>query len=297
MRRIKEYLYTQTIPNKNWKEGDSIYKKTKTITIPNPKMKIRILSDIHADFNKNYPLELQDKEIFTLLAGDISGYPEIGINWIKENIKNGLYVEGNHIFYNNLKKPLQELYQMYQEEFPLNSDVSFLQNQYKIINDIVFIGCTLWTDCRLNGGKDTEELSNTMNDYIYGKYIYNEGTESECIERFTPAVSIEEFNKSIKYISKICDEHKGKKVVVLTHHCPSNKCISPYYRSNDCNQAYASNLEDFIKNHGNIVLWVCGHSHSQCDFKIDGCRVIMNCRGYVSRGEDEKFNPNKTVLI
>lgn len=285
MRRINNHIYGKYIENPVWK-----YK-------PNPKMKIRILSDLHIDYNQKYPLELEDKKTFTLLAGDISGYPDVGIKWIKENIQNGLYVEGNHIFYNNEKKPLQKLYEMYQKEFPLDSNVSFLQNECKIINDIVFVGCTLWTDCRLNGAYDGQDLLNTMNDYRYGKYIYNYGTNNPTIGKFTPYISTEEFNNSLNYIHTVCENFKGRKIVVLTHHCPSIKCISPYYRSSDSNHAYASNLEDFIKNHGNIVLWVCGHSHSQCDFKIDGCRVIMNCRGYVKYGEDKKFNPNKTIFI
>lgn len=295
MRRINNNLYKDRIENKKWKKTDPIYKKI--IYKDKPKMKIRVMSDIHADYNRNYPLELEDKDTFTIVAGDVSGYPQYGIDWIRNNIHNGLFVEGNHIFYNDENKPLQELYKMYQEEFPLDGNVSFLQNQHKIINNIVFVGCTLWTDCRLNGASDTFELSRTMNDYVYGKYIYNEGTDNETIDRFTPYISTQEFYKSLDYIHKVCDENIGKKVVVVTHHCPSIKCISPYYRSSDCNQAYASNLEDFIRNHGNIVLWVCGHSHNQCDFNVDGCRVVMNCRGYVRYGEDKNFNLNKIIKI
>lgn len=295
MRRINNGFYQKKIINPNWKEGEELWNKYKWIN--KPKMKIRIMSDIHADYNYNYPLELKNKDVFTLLAGDISGYPQIGIDWIKNNIHNGLFVEGNHIFYNNEKKPLQDLYKIYQKEFPLDNNVSFLQNQHKIINDIVFVGCTLWTDCRLNGANDGQDLLNAMNDYVYGRYIYNEGTTNPTVDRFTPYISVKEFNKSLDYIHNICDEYRGKKIVVLTHHCPSPKCISPYYRSGDSNQGYASNLEDFIRNHGNIVLWVCGHSHHQCDFKIDGCRIIMNCRGYVRYGEDKNFNPNKIILI
>ena len=109
--------------------------------------------------------------------------------------------------------------------------------------------------------------------------------------------SINEFNNSLKYIEEICDQYPQYKIVVVTHHCPSIKCISSHYRAGDCNQAYASDLESFIKNHNNIVCWVCGHSHNSCDFKIDGCRVIMNCRGYVMYGENFRFDPNKKIYI
>ena len=33
-------------------------------------MKIRVLSDLHIDLNERYPLELDDKTTFTIVAGD-----------------------------------------------------------------------------------------------------------------------------------------------------------------------------------------------------------------------------------
>ena len=261
------------------------------------KMKIRVMSDLHLDYNQKYPLELKDKDTFTIIAGDLSGYSEYRDKWLKENTHKGIFVEGNHIFYNNENKTLQQLYKDLEEKYPLDSNVSFLQNQHKVINNVVFVGCTLWTDCRLNGYKSTRTLQSRMNDYRYGRYLCNEGLEDEFESVFEPELSIKEFNKSLNYIESICDEYSQNKIVVVTHHCPSQKCISPYYRSSDCNQAYASNLESFIQNHSNIVCWICGHSHNSCDFKIDGCRVIMNCRGYVPYGEDKDFNPNKIIYI
>lgn len=64
-------------------------------------MKIRILSDLHLDINQKIPFLLEDKEIFTVLCGDISGNPEQTIEWINQNIKQGVFVEGNHIGYDS----------------------------------------------------------------------------------------------------------------------------------------------------------------------------------------------------
>lgn len=291
MRQYSKYLYQEKIGekkvnskynNESWMEP--VYKSKR--------MKIRILSDLHIDVNYKYPLELKDKDTFTVIAGDISGYPEYRDEWLKNNIHNGVFVEGNHIFYNDEGKSLQKLYNELEEKYPLESNVSFLQNQYKIINNVVFVGCTLWTDCRIYGKKYILDLPRRMNDYRFGKYDENGDTRT-----FTPEDSINEFNNSLKYIEEICDQYPQYKIVVVTHHCPSIKCISSHYRVGDCNQAYASDLESFIKNHNNIVCWVCGHSHNSCDFKIDGCRVIMNCRGYVMYGENFRFDSNKKIYI
>ena len=50
-------------------------------------MKIRVLSDLHIDMNSRYPLELVDNDIFTIVAGDISGLASVSSEWIDKNIK------------------------------------------------------------------------------------------------------------------------------------------------------------------------------------------------------------------
>ena len=37
-------------------------------------MKIRVISDLHIDVNEEYPFTLKDKDIFTIICGDLSGY-------------------------------------------------------------------------------------------------------------------------------------------------------------------------------------------------------------------------------
>ena len=71
-------------------------------------MKIRVISDIHEDINDRYPLNYND-DTFTIIAGDISGDPVNGVQWIKNNIKYGLFVHGNHLVYNHLGLPIQQL--------------------------------------------------------------------------------------------------------------------------------------------------------------------------------------------
>ena len=257
-----------------------------------PKTKIRYMGDLHLDYNYNYPFSLKDKDTFTALAGDISGYYEIGKKWLKENIHNGVFVEGNHIFYNNDELTLQELYKRIEEDFPIDSDVSFLQNTYKKVGNAIIFGATLWTDCRYYGTLMMEGLRRHMNDYRYGKY-----EENGVIRKLEPEDTIVEHNKSLKCLEELCDKYPHDKIVVLTHHCPSWKCISPYYRSGEINHGYVSHLESFIKSHGNIAAWICGHSHHNTKFDIDGCKVVMNCRGYVKHNEDFNFKPNRYIMV
>lgn len=292
MRQISYPKYHKFIVDK---KADGVeYTYDRGNWVANPPMKIRYMGDLHLDYNYNHPFVLKDKKTFTCIAGDISGYPNIGVEWLKNNIQNGVFVEGNHILYNDWNMSLQDLYKYYEEKFPLDSNVSFLQNTYKVVNDIIFFGATLWTDCRYYGYVGKRDLTNYMNDYRYGKY--NDGNQTRVI---TPDDTITEFNKTMKALEEVCDANQGTKIVVLTHHCPSEKCLSPYYRwsSNSCNQAYVSHLESFIRSHGNIVAWICGHSHNCTKFDIDGCKVLMNSRGYVRHDEDVNFKPNRFIRI
>lgn len=112
-------------------------------------MKIRIMSDLHIDVNMYYPLELEDKDTFTLVAGDVSGLIDYSKEWIDNNIHNGIIVAGNHIVYNKKEEPLQLIKKKLSQMFPIENNVSFLDYEtgmVKIIDDIVFIGTTLYTD-------------------------------------------------------------------------------------------------------------------------------------------------------
>ena len=84
---------------------------------------------------------------------------------------------------------------------------------------------------------------------------------------------------------------------MITHHCPSIKCTPPAYKNSDINQAFCSNLESFIKDHGNISHCICGHSHWQTSFELDDCKIILNARGYCYRDEDKNFDPHLIVEI
>ena len=55
-----------------------------------------------------------------------------------------IYIAGNHEFYNG--KFFASLVHL-REECAKYPNVYFLENDVKVINDIVFMGATLWTDC------------------------------------------------------------------------------------------------------------------------------------------------------
>lgn len=226
---------------------------------------------------------------------------------INKNIKNGIFIEGNHIFYNESKHSLQYFLHKLSTHYPLTSNISFLENSYKIVDDVIFVGGILWTDYELfsSGSKDMSKWFATkrLNDFKYGKVnfgkdvINEKPTYGSKIDKLTPDHCENMFNETFSYIRKICEQFKDKKVVVVTHHSPSIQSIPDIYKNDESSPCYASNLENFILDHPNIKLWCHGHIHSSCDYTIESTHIICNPRGYVQHQEQTGFDENLIVEI
>lgn len=123
-------------------------------------MKILIASDIHYGVNKTVNLDITEDYDVALLAGDIAvsdkEFEELFSTYFKN--KKVLFVGGNHLYYppNNLKT-LQEVNTNLMEKYPLDSDISFLENNYKIIDNTVIIGCNLFTNYALKRPKQYKD--------------------------------------------------------------------------------------------------------------------------------------------
>lgn len=258
-------------------------------------MKIRIISDIHLDYNKDDPYEIKDKSYFTILAGDTSGDPKITIDWINKNVKNGLLISGNHIVYNDQHKTIQELRNQLAEAFPLDSNVTYLDNECgvlcKEIDGILFIGTTLYTNYKLktrfnpSGNQEINMMNSArvMNDFRWGK--------TSKKEKLSPTDYVKWFNSAIININQILYDNERspdpKPVVMITHHCPSIVCGGFESRYDDENNpSYYSDLNEFIEKHHSIKAWICGHTHEPRILehtREDGkskCIFILNPRGY-----------------
>ena len=266
-------------------------------------MKIRVLSDLHVDVNDSYPncrsLDLKNDDTFVIIAGDTAGSPEVAIDWIQKNIKQGVVIAGNHIVYSGNKCPIQQLKQKMAEAFPKDSDITFLDQMTGTISKekdgILFVGTTLYTDYALspditvdNAMQYAGSRSLGLNDFRFG-YTQSQGQ----IRPIIPPDYRRWFIESKKEMTRIIEANPHKEIVVITHHCPSLHCCADEWGL--LNPSYASNLEGFIQNHPNIKLWVAGHVHNRKNFKIGNCLVLMNPRGYEFELETLGFNPNTFV--
>ena len=285
-------------------------------------MKLQLISDLHLDINRRFPLELepQDDDTAVLIAGDTSGTPSEAIKWIRKNVKRGAVVTGNHICYNNLRRTYASLRRSFQIAFPSDGPVTYLDASCgtvcKDLGDVLVVGSTLYTDFELksqyfpDGGvaNNMRAAWSQMNDFNWGytgkkrskqqqSCLFEDGVLGRKYRyemvRLTPNDYLKWHKEARKAMFDCIDANPGRDIVVLTHYCPSPKCISSNYVSSSVNASYASDLESEIAKRPQIKLWHCGHVHHKAHFLINGCHVLMNPRGYVPYYEyDPTWTPN-----
>ena len=115
-----------------------------------------------------------------------------------------------------------------------------------------------------------------MNDFRYVNIIGEDG----IARLITPEDQIRLHNESKDFIDKTCRENPDKKIVVITHHCPSYKSIPDQYKTDLLSAAFASNLEEIIAKYDNLILWCHGHVHSNMNYTLHGTRIVANPLGY-----------------
>lgn len=102
-------------------------------------MKLRIISDIHADINQERNYQFDFGEDFVIACGDISGDRITTEMWIRSNIKRGVFVEGNHLGYEKVTRDEKDTKQgsiEYLNAAFSSETVKFLENNIYIVDDI-----------------------------------------------------------------------------------------------------------------------------------------------------------------
>lgn len=271
-------------------------------------MKISVISDLHLDictmnkyeYYKQFGFLDQFKDLDVLfICGDTSGsfaHVTHFMNWLKDIIiskgyKTKVYFTiGNHEGYNYDIEKIDKttgclkLYEQFSD-----GPVQFLENKSIKIGDYIIFGACLYTDFNLYGKQECSRINATMkmNDFRY-VYDYDENNDISLIQSTS---YITRFKNTVNNLQKICKENRDKKILVLTHFCPSERCIDAQYIGSSLNPAYASHLDKFIIDNENIKLWGCGHSHHPLDINIEQCKLVMNPYGYF--GYEQNLTPNE----
>ena len=290
-------------------------------------MKIAVASDLHLEFGDLF-FNNSDHADVLILSGDICVAADIGSpdpHGIMEGARSNrivdffkrcsfqfphvIYVLGNHEHYHG---DFATTYNKIQSMLESNmlSNVYLLDNEIKQIDDVTFIGGTLWTDMNKEDPRTLSSIRGMMNDYrvirnsskkvSYKGYMPNPDDPDKDIvtfhERdatFCPEDSVEDHKAMLAVICDAVAENPAGKFVVVGHHSPSKLSTKPQYQDDVIvNGAYSSDLSEFILDHPKIKLWTHGHTHYDFDYVIGETRIVANPRGYIGyEAQADHFQP------
>ena len=255
-------------------------------------MKLWILSDLHLDVNRRFPLALPDPRPphdAVVIAGDICQGIAEAVRFIAGeglNAKPVLYVAGNHEFYEHDRHAELADGRAEAAKFP---NVHLLESNGIVIGGVEFLGCTLWTDYKYAGAR---EQARAM--YFAAQRLNDHRLISNGSGAWLPQHCLDEHVVSRAWLAQRLERRSPHARVVVSHHAPSRRSVQPQYRDDLLTAAFASDLDDLV---GKADLWVHGHMHAPADYALYGCRVIANPRGYVGIREDRGFDPGLVVDV
>ena len=258
-------------------------------------MKISVCSDLHLDFAdlalpggdvlilsgdiceaRHLKKDMYNKDMVLFEHEDKLQRPDRYYRFLEEECskyREVIMVMGNHEHYGF---NYQKTYAHIADNLPNN--VTLLENQTHTIDDVVFVGATLWTDMNKADPLTMYHMQSAMNDYRQVT-MFNE--VKNVYHRLTPEKTVEDHFKSKQFIAETVANKFDQRFVVVTHHAPSKASIKPQYAGDTLmNGAYSSDLSDFILENPQIKLWTHGHTHDVFDYMIGSTRIVCNPRGY-----------------
>jgi DNA repair exonuclease SbcCD nuclease subunit len=286
-------------------------------------MKIKLVSDLHLEFsdiniNNNEGADVLILGGDIMIAQDLHDHPEPNNTADQAAIANGtglgrrqqaaqrfrdflkrcsfqfphvIYIAGNHEFYNG---KFYAGIDYLREECAKHPNIYFLENDTKVIDNVTFIGGTLWTDMNKGDPLTMHAIEGMMNDFRIiknDKRNYASMSARDVVGRHA---------RTLAYFRSVLAEQHDKKFVVVGHHSPSFQSIHPTYAHETLmNGGYHSDLSEFIMDHPQIKLWTHGHTHHPFDYVIGETRIVCNPRGYENDGysEDTGWDPTKILEI
>ena len=243
-------------------------------------MKIRVLSDLHLEFADWTPPK-GDEDI-VVLAGDIHSGVK-GIAWARKHFRLTpvIYVPGNHEYYG--EDLIEHLEALRREGRKRGVDV--LDGNELVLDGIRFLGATLWTDYALYGNGPA---------VIRAIFAAAQGVEDFKVilngaRAFHPNDALTIHGASVDWL------RRSGPTVIVTHHAPCERSISPQFARSILNPSFASDLARLMG--PQIALWIHGHMHNSFDYVEQGTRVVCNPRGYFPYEPNPDFNPSLALEV
>ncbi len=245
-------------------------------------IRLAVFSDLHVEKGPWHPPAF-DADL-VVLAGDIGWGPE-GVRWIADHLggRPAVYVAGNREHWRHCPgcDPVEAL----RAAAATVPSLRFLQDERAEFTiggrALRVLGATLWTDYRLEGDPAAAMAAAeaAMPDYRNGR-----GSDGH---RLTAAQVAAWNAASVAFLSRELACPYAGTTVVATHHAPAAASLRKRRPEHVPTTASVTRLEPLIEVHG-PALWVHGHTHWNCDYRLGATRIVANQRG---EPENDGFAP------
>ncbi len=258
-------------------------------------LRIQLASDLHLELlEERFPGErliapAADADLL-VLAGDIAKGTR-AIEHFADWPVPVLYLAGNHEFYRGqweaTRAELRQAAQGTSVVF-LDNDIAdlskfehWLATRRDALSRVLFLGTTLWTDYLYRAGRTQRQLMEHAESHIWDHRAI--GTESGL---FTAEQALKDHEVSRAWLEQELAKPFDGRRVVLSHHGPHPLSVHPRFLAPDSlatNAAFVSDLTPLLQK---ADLWCHGHVHDSFDYRVGGCRVVANPRGYAMNRRD-----------
>ena len=277
-------------------------------------MKIALVSDVHLEFG-DLDFENDSGADVLILGGDICVATDMArrdtANIMGEQYRSNrfhdffqrccerfphvIFIVGNHEHYHG---DFARTVPHFKDVLGYLPNLHILEKETFVLDDITFIGGTLWTDMNRRDNRTLHDISRMMNDFRCVDNTNKTEDGRGWPGRFTTTDAANDHDAMVAFIDQTIAANSTGRYVVVGHHSPSRLSTHPKYQHQFImNGGYSSSLDDFIQDRPQIKLWTHGHTHEDFDYMIAGCRILCNPRGYVNYEERADTWRLKTVEV
>jgi predicted phosphodiesterase len=227
-------------------------------------MRVQVLSDLHFEFDRDggeaFARGVPVAGDVLVLAGDVVPLrvaDEVRqiFGWFCERFRHVVFVPGNHEYYRTRPAEADALLAGCAQAF---SNLHVLNPGIAVLDGIRFVGATLWFAESL----DEERYRSALNDF-------------RLIDGFVPWVHRTHAAHLAFLEASVCPGD-----VVVTHHLPHPGSVAPQFIGSALNRFFlAADAVPCLERSG-AQLWIHGHTHIACDYRVGQTRVVCNPRGY-----------------
>ncbi len=226
--------------------------------------KIHLISDLHLDHDTELDSEYlayytnDDQADICVVAGD--AYSTCKPHWtgdllvmLRKLYQHVVFVPGNHDLWLSTPEDAKEAF-----ESSVGGDENihfFMEPGLKTIGGVRFLGSTMWypqpAERKRQDFIDMRQVRCPRSWFFDQHQAFRTTMESEPLED----------------------------VVVVTHHLPHPMSTPVMFQGSVHDHFFMTNMTDSIMKL-KPKLWLHGHTHDPCDYKIGDTRIVCNPRGY-----------------